>query len=363
MFKRLFAVVLSLILAFSFVIGAYAAPNYDDWGFEDGACYAYYGDDKKVTVPNEDVDGIPTTTVDPQLFKDDDSITHLTFENGIQVLSGACCNGMKELVSVELPATLENFGYGHNFIHCDKLKSITVPGNTAEIPRGFVFDCDSLTDITISYGVQVVSWYSIGGTKLKRVVFPETVNEIHGFAMNELKSSECEVVICNPDCELGKGYSEEKVALDNDPLENNPNVKFTIIVPENSKVSKYYSSMDKLPGKDSVLIEKPAKYFASLEENQEDYGLQYKLPVYQSQIDDNDEKDENPDQTTDTDTDTNTDSDNNDGQTVVVEEEEGTSSISKTIIIVVISVIVAAIIAVAIVLAVIMIKNKKGEKS
>lgn len=170
-----FALSLIMMLALSsvFCFERAGAISDGEWTYDiesQGAnITGYIGTNKEVTVPakigNQSVYKVSTLSTNSTK----NSITSITFSNGIKVLGDNVCNGYSSLERVSLPETLTTIGAGA-FFSCTSLKGITVPNGVTSIGASAFGGCSSLISATMSCKATVVPDQLFAGDKLLNTV-------------------------------------------------------------------------------------------------------------------------------------------------------------------------------------------------
>ena len=279
--KKLFNILLVLVLVCSFNLGA-ALPvsaeeieppegiNWDDWDIEDGTIYGYYGDETEITVPAVDQYGVPVTELYSSVFMDNTTVKKIVVSEGIEMIGGQCFRGCTALEECVLPQSVNTFTWGVNFSDCTNLKKVNLPAALEEIPLSTFSGCRSLSEIIITYGIKRIQPHAFCDTQLKRVVLPETVEQVTSRAFSNLRTEgEFELIICNPNCELGGAYNDEGVEVNLLGARNE--IECRVIGHENSTAAEFYAQEGILP--ETKFVAKSAEYFENLPENQVGYGV------------------------------------------------------------------------------------------
>lgn len=102
-----------------------------------------------------------TKVVTDMLFASCDTLTSITFPDGIKGIGPAFFMGCENLESVKLPQGMDTI-YAGTFSGCTKLKSITIPEGVKEIDENAFLSCDSLEYIELPSTIEKIAYYSIG---------------------------------------------------------------------------------------------------------------------------------------------------------------------------------------------------------
>lgn len=295
--KRIFGLILALCMLFTFCCSTTflasaeetnddvyymdAEEWYNDWDYEDGIIYGYYGDDKEVVVPSIAPDGVYITMVFKGTFANNKVIEKVTVSEGIELIDGDCFKGCSSLKEVILPSTLTSFSWGNNFVDCTSLKSITIPGGISEIPVSFASGCTALEEVifTPSGNDLVIRGFAFNGTGLTKIVLPNNVKEVHATAFYNTKSNgdTFKMYIANPDVKLGGGKDNFGAEIGNKHFmgiaPGFEHVKPTVYV--NTKATQAINFMEQKKGDPPFITAttKAASFFNSLPEMAEDAGI------------------------------------------------------------------------------------------
>ena len=125
-------------------------------------------------------------------------LARITFTDTVELPSkltklGAAAFGYTNLVSVVLPDNLTTIG-NNLFTECDKLKSITTGASMTEIPNGFASFANSLEEINMQEGIEVIRWifssYSYksgyGSNMMTSINIPASVKTIEANAFCDM---------------------------------------------------------------------------------------------------------------------------------------------------------------------------------
>lgn len=91
--------------------------------------------------------------------------------------------GSYDMETVVLPETITELD-SPCFVHCVKLKSVTLPGGITELGASTFEACYSLEEIVVPEGVEIVERYAFTScVGLKKISFPATMTELGSFAV------------------------------------------------------------------------------------------------------------------------------------------------------------------------------------
>jgi hypothetical protein len=191
---------------------------------------SYLGSDTVITVPDT-LNGMPVAGIADNVFSGKTSITSVTLPDGITYLGNGVFAGCTSLTGISLPDSVETIGDGC-FYQCTVLESITLPASltmlgesvfsgdasletvvmrnnvttmgstifnkcfslssitlstrlTAISPSAFYL-CSSLEHITIPDSVTSIGMAAFGGSHLRSIDIPGSVETIDSYAFNGL---------------------------------------------------------------------------------------------------------------------------------------------------------------------------------
>lgn len=184
--QRALSLVLSLIMLFAlssvFCFERAGAVADGEWTYDiepEGAnITGYIGTSPVVNVPSKlgDQKVYKVSSLSNNKFKD--SITSITFSNGITQLGDSVCKGYSALEKVALPDTLTSIGKDA-FASCISLAGITVPNAVTYIGDNAFGGCTSLISATLNCRMTSVPMKLFAGDKkLTTVTIPTYTTEI-----------------------------------------------------------------------------------------------------------------------------------------------------------------------------------------
>ena len=254
---------LSLFGVLSLTASAESVAKDEDFFIADGVLLEYTGNAEKVVIPNT-VTEIDNGVFNPGINEGSKNIKTLVIPNTVVKIGGSAFRDLINLTSVTIPNSVQEVG-NHVFAGCTALKSIAIPGSIKIVSQGFVTECSNLEKVEIGYGVEEFKFGAFGGCfKLKQFIFPETVTAIAGqiiwFGADAYAIQthyDLEMIICNPECELGQFVNEGSNPLQEGivyPIRgfsldhNAKNVSVTIKTIKGGKVEDFYKNYDKKSG-------------------------------------------------------------------------------------------------------------------
>ena len=174
--KRIFALILSLILSLSLVPGTAFAATVIDSGYCGGE-----GDGTNLTW-TLDSDGVLTISGTGEMadgaFYDCDDLTSVTIPNSVTSIGDEAFHACDNLTSITIPNSVTSIG-DSAFYHCDSLTSISIPDSVTWIGDDAFGYCYSLTSITIPNSVTSIGvWAFDGCTSLRSITIPSSVTWI-----------------------------------------------------------------------------------------------------------------------------------------------------------------------------------------
>lgn len=184
--RKALSFLLSLIMLISLssvfcIQSAYAASD-GEWTYEtdsNGAVItSYIGTEKAIIVPST-VGGqkvYKVSALSTNKFKE--SITSVSFSEGIKILDDSLCKGYNSLTRVSLPSTLTTIGKDA-FFGCLSLTGITIPSAVTSIGDGAFSGCTSLKSASMVCHVAAIPANLFYGDKeLNTLTLPSYITEI-----------------------------------------------------------------------------------------------------------------------------------------------------------------------------------------
>ena len=110
-------------------------------------------------------------------FKNITEIKKVILKEGLEEINSASFRGCTNLEEVEFPTTLKYVG-SNVFNGCKKLKSAIIPEGMDEVPAGYIYGCETITEITVPGTVKTIQAKAFGKTSIKKLVFPNSVEDI-----------------------------------------------------------------------------------------------------------------------------------------------------------------------------------------
>ena len=115
-----------------------------------------------------EIDGIPVKKIADSVFKDNKTITSVSFPN-VTTVGGSCFYKCSNLTSVELPKVTSLGQYC--FFQCKKITSIEIP-NVVSLGESCFMNCSNLTSISLPNVINIDS-YCFLSTKLTSISLPK----------------------------------------------------------------------------------------------------------------------------------------------------------------------------------------------
>lgn len=176
------ALIFALALSATFCVERAGAVADGEWTYEIEANGAnitgYIGTNPVVTVPSKigNTKVYKVTSLSNNKFRD--SITSITFSNGITELADSVCKSYSALEKVTLPDTLTSIGKDA-FASCISLVGITVPNSVTFIGDNAFGGCSSLISATLNCRMTSIPMKLFAGDKaLTTVTIPTYTTEI-----------------------------------------------------------------------------------------------------------------------------------------------------------------------------------------
>ena len=110
------------------------------------------------------------------------ALTEVNISGNIKTIGGGAFKNCTALVSVTLNAGLLNIGSSGNsygaFEGCKSLTSISLPGTVLNIYRRAFYDCSSLEEANLNYGLLLIGTNAFYNCALTSIVIPNSVTEL-----------------------------------------------------------------------------------------------------------------------------------------------------------------------------------------
>ena len=233
--------VLSLILAFVFVVGVFVsapitanAASVSDLTFElneEGTMYQVKDCNESASgdlvIPST-YNGLPVTKIGSSAFYWCDSLTSVTIPDSVTIIGSRAFYWCMSLTNVTIPDSVTIIG-GSAFYCCDSLTNVTIPDSVTSIGEYAFYDCTSLTSVNIT---NLASWCNISfggfaanplyyagnlylnGKLVTDLVIPDSVTSIGWYAFDGCKSL-TNVTIPDSVTSIGNGTFEYCASLTN----------------------------------------------------------------------------------------------------------------------------------------------------
>ncbi len=169
-----------------------------------------------VTLPSE-IEGIKVTSIGPQAFYYDNSITSVTIPDTVTYIGDWAFAGCEYLETVNLPASLEVLGDGvfylctsikeielpetltvigqYDFYGCSALAAVDIPASVISIGDSAFWRCVALSSVTGMEGVKTIGSYVFNGCEvLEGVTIPPLTDEIGDHAFNGCEALTLKVI-------------------------------------------------------------------------------------------------------------------------------------------------------------------------
>ena len=208
--KRIFALMLALLLAFSLVACSdekteeeeefniavtstelvYKTEN----EYEDAFYYEYINGDEvsivgfagahkahPVTIP-ETIDNRPVTDIAAGAFNSQSNVSELKIPNSVISIGAQAFNDCAMMTKVTMPNKLESLG-GAAFANCVSLKAIELPATLSSMDKATFYNCRALESIVLPAAIEVVPEQAfMGCASLVSVSWSATGTEIGNYA-------------------------------------------------------------------------------------------------------------------------------------------------------------------------------------
>lgn len=150
--RNLLKAVLVVMAALCLATAAFAEDEVAGADFNDGAMHWSISADGVLTISGEG--DTPDYSYDNHApwYAYRSQITSVVIEDGITGMGCYALSGLENVVSIELPNTLNNLGQ-NCFSYCISLKTIDLPDGISDLPYGLFENCSSLESIAIPDGV------------------------------------------------------------------------------------------------------------------------------------------------------------------------------------------------------------------
>ena len=141
----------------------------------------YTGTATEVVIPAQ-IDGLPTTSVGFEAFRDCKNLTSISIPEGITKFGISAFYGCKSLTAIPIPDSVIEIG-DLAFHGCKNLTSISIPNGVTEIGGGVFTDCENLISITIPDSVTEIGNNAFLRCKrLASITIPSGVTKIGNYA-------------------------------------------------------------------------------------------------------------------------------------------------------------------------------------
>ena len=110
-----------------------------------------------------------------------ETVVRITFGDEVERIPSRLCDGLVNLASVSLPASVKSIGF--SAFAGSGLTSIVIPDNVTEMEDNVFENCASLVSVGLGRGLTSVPWYAFSGcVALTGIDIPENVTQIENGA-------------------------------------------------------------------------------------------------------------------------------------------------------------------------------------
>ena len=121
--------------------------------------------------------GTKVTSIDDRMFENCSSLQSVKILGPVTEIRERTFVGCNALQQVSLPASIKHIGK-EAFYKCSNLQSITIPGTVTEIMERTFYDCKSLRQVNLSSGLVTIGKEAFAGCEFKTINIPSTVKVI-----------------------------------------------------------------------------------------------------------------------------------------------------------------------------------------
>ena len=190
-FKKIIGICLSMVLAFSVTLTAYAEPIcgfgcLDDYEFDKATGHLFIGKEIESQSIEMYLDSVCFSPFSLE------SIRSVTIKDGVTKIVNNAFRHCSNLINVEIPDSVTSIG-SDAFYGCTSLTSINIPDSVTSIESCTFQRCINLSQVKIPYGVtQIDSSAFEDCASLGEIIIPNSVTRIgkyafHSAALKEVK--------------------------------------------------------------------------------------------------------------------------------------------------------------------------------
>ncbi|MBR1743844.1 MAG: leucine-rich repeat domain-containing protein, partial [Lachnospiraceae bacterium] len=154
------------------------AADSDEFVIEKGNLVQYNGTGGDIVIPDS------VQKIGKEVFKDNTSITGVTFPTGLISIGNEAFRGCKNLAELKLPEKLSTIGRG-TFRDCTAIREVRFPDTLTSITSEAFMNCQALENITFSPRLFSIGGSAFGGcSALKEVTLPDSLSAIEAGAFS-----------------------------------------------------------------------------------------------------------------------------------------------------------------------------------